>query len=261
MIINAIPIWALFIGTILVVLAAIEGGYLLGQFAHRRSEEEKESPVSAMAGTVLGLVAFILAFTFGSVYDRFDARKELTREEVNVIRTAWLRSEFWPEPNRTEAKGLIREYTEKRLAFVQARDLSPERVKSMNFESQRILSRLWEMAVADALRDMNSDVAALYLESLNEMIAIHASRVAVGIQARIPAALWFVLYCITILGMMGVGYQTGIAGSKRSMARPILAVSFALVILLIASLDNPIHGIIDVSQQPFIDLLSSMGTH
>jgi hypothetical protein len=34
---------------------------------------------------------------------------------------------------------------------------------------------------------------------------------------------------ITILGMMGVGYQTSIAGSKRSMGRPILALSFALV--------------------------------
>jgi hypothetical protein len=105
---------------------------------------------------------------------------------------------------------------------------------------------------------MNSDVAALYIESLNEVNGIHASRVAVGIQARIPNEIWLVLFGITMLGMMGVGYQTGIAGSTRSLARPILALSFALVFALIASLDRPDSGVIKVTQQPLIDLRDAM---
>ncbi len=255
---DAIPIWALFAGTIMTVLVSIEGGYQLGRFAHRRSEEEKESPVSAIAGTVLGLVAFMLAFTFGLVYDRFDARKELVLAEANVIRTAWLRSDFLPEPDRAEAKELIREYTEKRLAFVQARDSRPDIVKNMVLVVHSIQNRLWEMAVANARKDMNSDVAALYIESLNELFAIHVSRMTAGLQLRIPMAIWFALYATTFLGMMGVGYQTGIAGSKRSMVRPILALSFAVVILLIASLDRPDSNLISVPQQSQIDLLSWM---
>jgi putative Ca2+/H+ antiporter (TMEM165/GDT1 family) len=65
--IDALPIWAVFAGTIVVVMVAIEAGYLLGQAMHRRSDEEKESPVSAIAGAILGLAAFMLAFTFGIV--------------------------------------------------------------------------------------------------------------------------------------------------------------------------------------------------
>ena len=118
--------------------------------------------------------------------------------------------------------------------------------------------RLWNMAVANARKDMNSDVAALYIDSLNEVNGIHASRVAVGMQARVPGEIWLVLYCITILGMLSVGYQTGIAGSKRSMAWPILALSFALVFALIASLDRPDSGIMKVTQQPLIDLRDAM---
>ena len=114
------------------------------------------------------------------------------------------------------------------------------------------------MAVANAQKDMNSDVAALYIESLNEVSGIHATRVAVGIQARVPNEIWLVLYGVTILGMMGVGYQTGIAASKRSMARPILAVSFALVFALIASLDRPDSGVMSVSQRPLVDLRDAM---
>ena len=70
------------------VVIAIEAGYRLGHAAHRRSEDEKESPVSAIPAAILGLLAFMLAFTFGIVSDRYDARKALVREEANAIRTA-----------------------------------------------------------------------------------------------------------------------------------------------------------------------------
>ncbi len=256
--IDAIPIWALFAGTIIVVMVAIEVGYRLGHAMHRRSEDEKESPVSAIAGAILGLAAFMLAFTFDIVSERHDAKRALVREDAIAIRTAWQRSDFLPEMDRAKAAALLRQYVEVRVTFAEAGSLEPERVKSVLAETQRLQGRLWNMAVANARKDMNSDVAALYIDSLNEMSGIHAQRVAVAIQARVPSEIWLVLYCITILGMMGVGYQTGIAGSKRSMARPILALSFALVFALIASLDRPDSGVVKVTQQPLIDLRDSM---
>lgn len=251
---DAIPVWALFIVTIIVVMVAIEVGYRLGNAAHRRSEDEKESPVSAIAAAILGLAGFMLAFTFGIVSDRYDAKKGLVRDDAIAIRTAWQRSDFLPEADRAEAAALLRQYVDARVTFAQAGSLAPERVQSALSETQRIQDRLWNMAVVNARKDMNSDVAAMYIDSLNEMNRIHAMRVAVGIQARVPNELWLVLYCITILGMIGVGYQTGIAGSKRSLVRPILALAFALVFALIASLDRPDSGVMTVTQQPLIDL-------
>ena len=82
---DAVPILALFAAAVVVVMISIEGGYRLGRIFHRRSKQEKESPVSAVAGAVLALVAFMLAFTFGIAANRFDARKELVREEANNI--------------------------------------------------------------------------------------------------------------------------------------------------------------------------------
>ena len=64
---------------------------------------------------------------------------------------------------------------------------------------------------------------------------------------------------LTILGMIGVGYQAGIVGSKRTLAMPLLAIAFASVIAAIAALDRP-NGGFAVTQQPLIDLLSSMQT-
>ena len=63
------------------------------------------------------------------------------------------------------------------------------------------------------------------------------------------------------MGMMG--YQAGIVASKRIVAMPILAVAFASVIVLIASLDRPIGGFTftEVSQQPMIGSLIRMVRH
>ena len=86
-----------------------------------------------------------------------------------------------------------------RVNFADVLNLEPESVQSFLSETQRLQDRLWNMAVANARKDMNSDVAALYIDSLNAVNGIHASRVAVGIQARVPSEIWLVLYCIAIL--------------------------------------------------------------
>jgi hypothetical protein len=78
--------------------------------------------------------------------------------------------------------------------------------------------------------------------------------VAIGVQARIPTVIWVMLYALVAIGMIGVGYQTGIAGSKRTWATLILALSFSLVIVLIAELDRPQSGLVQVTQQPLEDL-------
>ena len=113
--IDALPMWAVFAGTIVVVMVAIEAGYLLGRVMHRRSEDEKESPVSAIAGAIVGLAAFMLAFTFGIVSERYDAKRALVREDAVALRTAWQRADFLPEPDRAEANTLLRQYVDLRV--------------------------------------------------------------------------------------------------------------------------------------------------
>jgi hypothetical protein len=253
---DAFALWTLAVVTLAAILAGIEGGYRLGSAARTRSEDEKEAPVSAIAGTILAMLAFILAFTFGIVSDRYDARKALVLEEANAIRTAWLRSAFLPEPDRAEAVSLLRRYVDERLSSVQSGDFSA--VQRAIVESGDIQRRLWDMAVENARRDMNSDVAALYVDALNTVTTVHASRVYVGIYARMPAGIWVALYALILLSMVAVGYHTAIAGSRRSWVMLILGLSFALVITLIVALDRPQSGYVPVSQQPLEDVRSAI---
>lgn len=253
-----VPLVVIFLGTIAVVALAVEAGYRLGSARRRRSEDEKESPVSAISSAIIGLAAFMLAFTFGLAAERHQAKRTLVREEAVAIRTAWDRSDFLPPPVRPRAAALLQKYVDQRIKFAESRVLEPARVQQMLTEALQLQNQLWSMAVANAHKDLNSDVAALYIESLNEVNGLHATRVSIAIQARIPTAIWGALYLVTFLGMFSVGYQTGIASSKRSVSWAVLALAFALVFALIGALDHPDSGFARISQQPLIDLRATM---
>ena len=103
-------------------------------------------------------------------------------------------------------QALLREYVDARLAVVQVGAL--EKLPALMVEADRVQRELWDMAVVNARKDMNSDVAALYVEALNEVTNLHWLRVAVGLQARIPNTIWLALFALVALGMLAVGYQT-----------------------------------------------------
>ncbi|MBP6186111.1 MAG: DUF4239 domain-containing protein [Saprospiraceae bacterium] len=256
--IKNLPIFWLLLAIILLVVISIEVGYMIGGAIRKRREVESESTVSSISGYILALLAFMVAFTFSIVTDRYQVRKGLVIEEANLIRTAWTRADFLPDSDLIVAKALIRDYTVLRLTAVQSSDVS--KIKTAIQQSSAIEKQLWEMALVNAQKDMNSDVAALYIESLNDVANINASRIVVGLHSRIPEGIWQVLVLLILMAMFSVGYQTAITGSKRSWAVLLMALSFSLVIVMIEALDRPKTNFIPVSQYPLEFLLSTLNT-
>jgi hypothetical protein len=123
-------------------------------------------------------------------------------------------------------------------------------VAAMSAKAVQVQHQLWDMAQVHVGEGVNSDIMAQYLESLNSMADLHARRITLGLQARVPPGIWLFLLALLAIGMLAVGYQTAISGSRRSWAALILAVSFSLVIVLIAALDRPQTSLLPVSQQP-----------
>jgi hypothetical protein len=254
---DAIPVGLLFIGTVIILYIAMELGYRAGNTHPDLVKKQKEKITSTNVTALLGTLGFIFVFTFGIVYSRYDSKKELVREEANLIRTAWLRADFLPEQDRAEIKKLFIRYTDIRLEAADSHDL--DKLQILIQESLQIQKRIWDNAVENARIDMNSDVAAMYIDALNEMINQQAERIAVGVQARIPNAIWVLLYLLQILGMFAIGYEVALSGSSRSSwLTPVMVLSFAVMLMIIASLDRPDSSIITVTQQPFIDLRSFM---
>ncbi len=255
---ETISIGGLFTITAVLVVTAIEAGYRAGHVVHRHRENEKESAVATIVSANMALLAFVLAFTFAIVSGLYEARKALVREDANAIRTAFLRADFLLEPERGQAAELFAEYVDLRVRV--AREPGPDRLRQGLVRSERIHRQLWDMAVANARTGTNPPIPNLYIPALNEMIRVHALRVDIALETRLPRNIWLVQYTLLVLAMAGFGYQMANAGSRRSWATPCLALSFAVVIALIASLDRPMSGYFTAPQQPMADLQAEIAT-
>ena len=251
---DVVPIPLVFVLAVAFVLCFLELGFYLGRRQAGRAEVERESSVGAMANASLALLAFLLAFTFGFAASRLEVRRTVLLAEVNAIGTAYLRASTLPEAPRAEAEELLREYVDVRLTAA-----TSGRVEAGVRRSLEIQSRLWRSAAALAEGSPGSIVLGLYLQSLNEVIDLHTTRLTESLRVRIPPILWVVIGAMTALSMGEMGYQTGLGGRRRPRSTPAFAVVFASVILLIADLDRPQGGYIRVSQDAMVELRASMG--
>ena len=249
---DALPLWGLFLAILLLVLLSVEGGYRLGKYRRSRSEQEKEAPVGAMVGATLGLLAFMLAFTFGLAAARFDTRRQVLLDEANAIGTTYLRAGMLPD-RREDIRALLRDYVDTRLEAVRSGKVA-EGIR----RSEHLQDQLWAQAVAVGENNPTSIVVGLFVQSLNEVIDLHAKRVTAGLRNRIPGAIWVALFAVAVLSLAAMGYHAGLAGTSRSLADLAVAFTFSAVIGLIADLDRPQEGVLKVSQQALIDLRQSM---
>jgi hypothetical protein len=251
--IDRISFWGYFLLVAVISMIAVEAGFRFGKWRHARRKDEKESPVAAMVASVLGLLAFMLAFTFGLAASRFDARRQAVLEEANSIGTTYLRTQLLPEPHRTESAKLLREYTKLRT-----QGFNHGNIHGIMERSDELHQALWKHAIEAAEKDPHSITTGLFLQSLNETIDLHAKRLFVGLRSRVPMTIWLTLWSLTFIGMFSVGYQTGLSGTRRSPEMPILSFAFAVVLLLIVDLDRAHEGFLQVSQESMKEVLNSM---
>ena len=213
MLLDALPLWSVFVGSLAVILVAVETGYRLGRARHRRSEHENEPAVGGIVAAELGLLAFLLAFTFSLAASRFEARRQTLLDETNAIGTTFLRAKMLPEPQGTQIRQLLREYVDVRLAAVQE-----GKIESGLRRSSEIHDQLWAGAVAAAEKDPRSLPTGLFITSLNDVIDLHAKRLMMGLRSRIPTTVWLVLLVVAALSFGAMGYHSGLTGKCRSPA-------------------------------------------
>lgn len=247
----SIPLWAVFVCTFVIAGASVEGGYVWAKRRQARSQQEKEAPVGTMVGATLGLLAFLLAFTFGIATDAFHARKLALVNEANAIRMTYLLTDTIPTAHRAEIRAVLREYVDERLRWADRTPNQPGK------SARELLDRFWKAAAA--VGEANPGNVDTFLEYAGRIIELEQERVMVRERSRIPAAYWVVLTLIAVLALATVGYHCGVAGTSHSPAMIAVALAFSTVIMLIADLNRPGEGFINVSQQPMLDLRDYLG--
>jgi membrane protein YdbS with pleckstrin-like domain len=248
----AIPV--VFVAITVVLLAVFEVGFRIGRWWQERTPDETEGPTGVLVGSLLALMAFLLAVTMGMAADRFDTRRGLVLDEANAISTTYLRAGYLPQPYAAQSQALLREYVPLRVNVADRQQLATNFARSTELHAE-----LWAIAEDLARTTPDSVVLGLYIDSLNETIDLHSTRATAIIYARVPETVLFVLIIGAALTMGMVGYSAGLTRRRSPLGAVVLVVVLAAVLTLVVDLDRPRDGFLQVNQQPLLDLQKQLG--
>jgi hypothetical protein len=200
--------------------------------------------------TILGL---IIGFTFSMAVSRYDQRKHYEELEASAIGTEYLRADLLPAAEASQARALLRSYLDQRIRFYTIHD--ERQLQQISGETFRLQNKLWstEQTPATALPN---PVMALAVAGMNDV-----SNAAGSAQAawwnRIPDAAWILMALIAILSNLIIGYSA-LQRDFLSIPPLVLPLVVSISLLLIADLDSPRGGVIQVVPHNLLSLADSL---
>lgn len=246
---------SLLIAGILVTLmvAAIKGGYRIGRRQEASTDKATKDHINTIQGSILGVLALLLAFSFSLALQRFDNRNAAVVEEANTIGTAFLRAQLLPRSVRSDARKLLQSYADLR---VQASTISLDKEADRDvllFDANQVLDALWGCARRAAEEDPNPVTSGLFIQSLNETIEAYGRRGA-AVTGHVPEAILFLLFGTFVMTGVVLGYAAGVAGHRPSSVSYVLVGVIVVLSFVIIDLDRPRRGLIKVDQTSLMDV-------
>ncbi len=170
-----IPSYLVSFGLFALMVGAMLLGTVTGKRLQMNENEESKSQANAVQGSLLGLLALLLGFTFSLSLGRYDQRSTEVVNEANALGTAWLRTDLLSDERRDEAKALLSRYGIIRVEAARVSAADFDRREELIRAAETIFGNLWTLA-SDEAREVGGPVAMAFAASLNDMIDALSSR-------------------------------------------------------------------------------------
>jgi hypothetical protein len=256
---DLIPAFYLAIPFLFLLILVNYLGYRFKGYHIRKFPGTEHVGIGPTEGSLLGLTALLLSFTFGMSATKFDTRRQHIVSETNDIGRSILLSDMYPDSVRNLLRSDFKNYLETRLAYYNVGD--EEMIKKTLAQSDSISNIIWKR-VAVLSHDLNNRVASEQMvPALHSMIDIMTTRESAR-RSAVPGMILIVLCTLIIVSAFLSGY-----GSKSLERNKVLVVAFALVttmaLYLVVDLDKPRQGFVnlDSTEQLMINLTNLFTEH
>lgn len=235
-----------------------EIGCLAGRRKHPSSDEARRRTVGSVVGSLLGLLALLISFTFAMAAGRYDTRRQLVVSDANALGGLYLQSSLLPDPPRKAFKQLLRQYVDLRAQIALLHhDLSDAQTAQTTAKSERIHEQMWKVIQAAAESQPPVPVADDMLKRLIEVTSIYRERIF-SWEGRVPdPVIWLLLFgavtAIAVIGLYG-----GLANHRGLASRIAVTLLLCGTIYVVLDLDKPHQGIMPVSQSPVLHLVRTL---
>ena len=245
---DTLPVWLIFILTVIILFLSVEAGFRLGRFVQKRWPDQSETNVSIMVGGALALLGFILAFVTSIAIENFNQRRQMVVSEANAIGTTYLRAGFLADPYASKSRELLREYVSLRIKALDA-----AATKLAIARSEQIQDELWLFAEDIAKGNTNS-TTSLYLSSLNNVIDLHTERINAELGYRVPPSILLGMYVVAVMTMILIGVYDSYREKHNRIALLMVTLIVSVVIFVIIDMDRSNVGLLQIPQKALIDL-------
>jgi len=228
-------------------------GFKIQQRQTAKNDESVSAGLGPVEGSLLGLLALLLSFTFGMSASRFDERRSVIVQEANDIGTAILRCDLYTDIDRKELREDFKLYVDARVAYYNAGNSKQKNSDAIK-ESEKQSGRIWNKVMMLSQDKENTLRSQQMIPAVNSMIDIVTTGQAAR-YATVPDSILWLLFVLILTASLIVGYSN----SNKKINHVIVsgfALMTVLTVYLILDLDRPRRGIIttDASVQKIIEL-------
>jgi hypothetical protein len=235
----------------LIALIAQWGAAYIGDHLRRKLrplKEGEQADFDTVLTASLTLLALIIGFSFSMAVSRYDQRKNSEEAEANAIGTEYIRADLLPTDDAAKVQELLRAYISQRILFYLNKEDRLNEVKTAKLQTD-----LWSSVVRVATAQP-TPVVALAVSGMNDVLSAQGHTQAAWLN-RIPVAAWCLMGLIAICSNLLLGYRER---SRRTLTLWVLPIIASIAFYLIADIDSPYAGIINVVPHNLIATSQSM---
>jgi Protein of unknown function (DUF4239) len=250
--------WFIVLLLVIAMLLAAELAFRLGHHLNAKVINVDKWHFGIVLGSLLGLLALLLSFTFSMAAQRYEARRQLMVEDAAAIGALYLRSSALPDSQRRQIMPLLRQYADLRSEAVPMPD-HLAKFEDSEAQSRALLLKLW-----GAAENIDAAVPAIkgsdeVAEAVIDVASNHARRLN-ALSNRVPDTVIWMLLGAAIVGMVAIGYSSGLVKHRDLAAQIIFSILVCGTIYVVLDLDRPSSGLIQMDQTQMMRLQQIIDT-
>lgn len=254
---HGIPSVVVCLSICVLMLVASGIGFFAGR-RHHPSSDIRRAHFGAVQASLLGLLALLLGFSLNMADQRFEGRRVSMLEDTTTLAEMNFRTEFLPEPNRTEFKCLLSEYLGIQITAMSERDtMSIEKFETLGKSAENVYQQMLRRVREEINQEPLPNGFSEFAENLSDALSIHRRWIA-AMETSVPVTILVLLLSTSVIAAGVVGFSGGLGAHRGRLQHILFACFVSGIIYVIHDLDTPHTGFSQVGQQPLIQLKSTI---
>jgi hypothetical protein len=245
---------------ILVMALMLELGWWIGKHCHLKLKQTRPESAEAIVGSIFGLLALLVAFTFSGASDRFDRHRQLIQSEMSAISTAYSTVDLLKAEDQVVLRKAFINYLDHRIDLYKQPLVFKE--LGARFDRQAELGNAIWLEAIRAVNSMNAfdrEVSKLMLPKVLDMLDAYDNQ-RLSMRFHPPKVIWISLFTLAIIGALVAGYNMGVEQKRDWVLTMVFIFLMAGAIFVILNLEYPRIGSISLIEfeQEIVELRNAI---